>query len=443
MDRGAVVLDNVRGLVDGIGRVVAALPDVLRDPTFDVEEAAALVQAFDQLGRLATVGTTLSARHAQQLEAHELTGHRNATDWLAQTAGLPFNRAKEMLELPGSLERSPEALNAFTQGQVSFPQAQLIGDAVSVTPESGPRLVEEAKRRTHRQLAQEVERVKQVARSQEEDRERRARAHARRALRWSRLPEGGIRVQLYLTEEAWARCLPNLKQRANELFRLGRSAKVRSTQEQYMADACVDLLSGAIRRPGADTDEAAPGNATSTRTSVTCIVRVDAAALRRGRVGEGEICEIAGVGPISVDAAIDLLGEAGFRLLVTDAQDVRAITGRTRYAPARLEAALFERDPVCVVPGCDVSIGLQTHHWRRDFALGGPTELDNLCRICAIHHGLTTSGGWKLIGGPGKWQWMPPDWRVSKDLRDRRRQVNASRAKRRRAHSAQGRSGSD
>jgi hypothetical protein len=437
MDGEASVLENVKGLVERAGRVVVGLADVLRDATFDVDQAAALVAAFDQLSRLATVGTTLCARRAEQLEAHELRGHRNGADWLAQTAGLPFAQAKDLLELPGTLERSPAALHAFVGGQLSLAQAKAVGDGVSVNPQSGSHLVEVAKAGSHRQLCDEVERVKAVARSHEEDAQRRARAYARRGLRWSQLREGGIRVQGYLTEEDWGRCLPVLKQRANERFRVSRSSKVRCSQEQYLADALVDLLSGAVATPSVG------GTANSTRTPVTCIVRVDAESLRRGSLAGGEICEIAGVGPISVEAAKDLLGEAGFRLLVTDAHDVRAITSKTRYAPAHLEAALFERDPVCVVPGCDVSLGLQTHHWRRDFALGGATELDNLCRICAAHHRLATNGGWKLAGGPGQWRWVPPDWQVSKELRDRRQQVNVARAKRRRSHSPKRRAGPD
>ncbi len=40
-----------------------------------------------------------------------------------------------------------------------------------------------------------------------------------------------------------------------------------------------------------------------------CVVLVDAEALQRGTTNTGEICEIDGIGPISVDAATELLYE--------------------------------------------------------------------------------------------------------------------------------------
>lgn len=421
---------------------LALLPDLLRDPSTDVENVAGLVSQFDSLVRVGSAGTALAARRGEELEAHELTGHRNASDWLAQTAGIPFSRAKEMLELPEQIGRSPITRQAFEQGELSLAQATVVGEAVATQPSCAATMLRIARKGSHRDLCQEEARVKQVARSAEDERRRRARAYHRRSLRHSQLPEGGVRVQVLLTEDAWGRCLPALHNRANELFRMGRSAKVHGTREQYLADALVDLLSGSGGKAGDAGVPVAAGSGGS-RTGVTCIVRVDAAALRRGTVGPGETCEIAGVGPVSVDTALDLLGEEGFRLLVTDGADVASITSKTRYAPARLEAALLERDPMCVVPGCGVSLGLETHHWRREFHLGGPTEMDNLCRICAIHHGLVTNGGWRLAGGPGKWTWTRPEFSVSPALRARRRQVNAARAARRSGGSGRGRGGPD
>jgi hypothetical protein len=399
----------------------------LGDPATDADTVAQLARGFDELTRIGVAGTALAARRAAELEAHEHSGHRNATDWLAQVAGIPFARAKDMLELPAQLSRSPQAKEAFEQGQLSLSQAITVADAVSTTPTSASRMLQLAQTGTHRDLVQEAARVQQAARSREEERHRRARAYNRRSLRYFQLPDGGVRVQAYFTEDDWGRCMAALHDRANELFRQGRSAKVHNTREQYLADAAVDLMTGRVAAGGGAGGGAGAGPG---RAGANCIVRVDAGALRRGSVAPGEVCEIAGVGPISVEAAKDLLGEYGFRLLVTDGADVTTITGKTRVVPARLEAALFERDPACVVPGCGVSIGLETHHWRREFHLGGPTELDNLCRVCVIHHGLVTNGGWKLAGGPGRWTWTPPHFAVSSGLRAKRRQVNAARGSR-------------
>jgi hypothetical protein len=144
---------------------------------------------------------------------------------------------------------------------------------------------------------------------------------------------------------------------------------------------------------------------------------------------DGEVCEIAGVGPVSVELARELLGEGFLRLLVMDGTDVTTITGRTRVPPARLEAALLERDPVCVVPGCAVTVALETHHWQTDVQYGGPTVLENLCRICSVHHDLASNGGWKLAGGPGQWRWEPPGWSVSPGLQAKRRKIHRQRGR--------------
>jgi hypothetical protein len=32
-----------------------------------------------------------------------------------------------------------------------------------------------------------------------------------------------------------------------------------------------------------------------------------------------------------------------------------------------------------------------------------------LCRLCAKHHGLKHTKGYKLRGGPGKWEWIAPN----------------------------------
>ena len=86
----------------------------------------------------------------------------------------------------------------------------------------------------------------------------------------------------------------------------------------------------------------------------------------------------------------------------------------TRVIPRRVRVALAERDPHCVVPGCGATYDLEIDHWRLDFARYGATELDNLCRLCPVHHKMKTKEGWRLGGGPGKWVWAAPRARPRK-----------------------------
>ncbi|HVA02220.1 MAG TPA: hypothetical protein VMU64_00620, partial [Acidimicrobiales bacterium] len=69
---------------------------------------------------------------------------------------------------------------------------------------------------------------------------------------------------------------------------------------------------------------------------------------------------------------------------------------------------LEERDPVCVVPKCDVAHGLQNHHWDVDYVKCKTSNLAGLARVCAWHHGLITNEGWKLTDRGGSWEWREP-----------------------------------
>ena len=63
------------------------------------------------------------------------------------------------------------------------------------------------------------------------------------------------------------------------------------------------------------------------------LVLVDGIALKRGHVSTGERCEIAGVGPVSVDWVRKLIPQAIVDALVHDGVDI------TTYAPIRKRRA--------------------------------------------------------------------------------------------------------
>jgi hypothetical protein len=142
--------------------------------------------------------------------------------------------------------------------------------------------------------------------------------------------------------------------------------------------------------------------------STSVLLRVDLDALRRGSVADGERCEIPGVGPVSMERARDLMGDALAHVVITDGVDVTTICRLGRTIPAVLRTALLERDQTCVVPGCDVRSGLEFDHWQVDFNKGGRVSLENIARLCSHHHRLRTHHGFLLSGGPGRWRWDPP-----------------------------------
>jgi hypothetical protein len=152
-------------------------------------------------------------------------------------------------------------------------------------------------------------------------------------------------------------------------------------------------------------------------------IRIDIDALKRGHTENGEICEIAGVGPIPVATATEYLGEAFLKLLVVDGVDIKTVAHMGRHIPAPLRTAVEERDRVCQVPTCDMTIGLEIDHIK-PFSEGGPASLENLVRLCKRHHLQKTHDGYRLIkikveagselavGGLSEvaWAWRgPPD----------------------------------
>jgi hypothetical protein len=147
--------------------------------------------------------------------------------------------------------------------------------------------------------------------------------------------------------------------------------------------------------------------------SCTVMIRVDLDALQRGYAEEGELCEIDHQGPIPVALAQVLSNDSYLRLVFHRAGRIEAISHFNRTINRRLRTALVYRDTTCVVPGCSVSTGLEIDHVV-PWALGGPTELDNLALLCHHHHQKKTYEGWVLSrngfdrNGSPIWCFEPP-----------------------------------
>ena len=93
---------------------------------------------------------------------------------------------------------------------------------------------------------------------------------------------------------------------------------------------------------------------------------------------------------------------------MTDGVDVTAVAHAGRTIPASVKRALIERDPVCVVPGCQTAEGLEIDHVD-PFGQGGKTSLANLARLCHWHHYLKTHQRHRLERTADGWRWTSPD----------------------------------
>jgi Domain of unknown function (DUF222) len=137
------------------------------------------------------------------------------------------------------------------------------------------------------------------------------------------------------------------------------------------------------------------------------LLRVDVAALRRGRVDGEELCEIRGVGPVPVPVAERLLGQAVLHLVITRGTDVLNVTHLGRGPTAAQKIALAWASPGCTVLGCWRTRTENDH--REPWAQTRHTRLDELDPLCDHHHDLKTRFGWALVDGTGKRRMVPPD----------------------------------
>ncbi|MDE3086955.1 MAG: HNH endonuclease, partial [Acidobacteriota bacterium] len=206
-----------------------------------------------------------------------------------------------------------------------------------------------------------------------------------------------------LTPDAGADVVALVKGRA--MFVAEEAIKAKGPEESqaaYEADALVALVTGDVRL---DTFQGLTGGR---RRSPGVVYHVNVESIRRGRLEPGEVCEVPGVGVVPLAVLEDVVGDATAKLVIKDGVDVRTVCHIGRTVPAAVETALEARDPVCVIPGCDVAVSLEIDHWKIPFAKGGPTVIWNLARICRFHHQMKTYEGYELRGGPGQWEWIAP-----------------------------------
>jgi hypothetical protein len=375
-------------------RIVRELQDVVRSAapgSVSGDAALSLVALLAEAERAAASGIARLTPVVVEAGTFTKLGYASASDWLAALSGSSSAAAKGRLVAAGRAARSPELADALQGGDLSAPQLKVVTDAAAAAPEALATLLPlMAEGASHQELCDTATRLRAAARCRETARARRERVHDMRHLRWHQDQNGGIRFEGLCDEVAWSKILPGLESRAKERWQT--AGEKRESIDAHRLDAFLELLSrpsGSVARPHT-------------------IVLIDAEALRRGSTVPGETCEIDGIGPISVDAAVELLGEGSVQFLVRTGRDVRTISSTSRTLPQQLEMALLVRDRICAVEGCGKRLGLEKDHCTVDFGMGGPTELENMVRLCGPHHAMKTDGGWKLVGPPEKRQWTAP-----------------------------------
>jgi hypothetical protein len=114
--------------------------------------------------------------------------------------------------------------------------------------------------------------------------------------------------------------------------------------------------------------------------------------------------------PIPNTTAQRLGCDGTIQTIIKDGSQIIGIGRRTRKVPGWLRRLVIERDNgTCQHPGCRLTRWLQIHHIV-PWALGGPTNLDNLILICGTHHRFVHEHDWHITGPPDKRVFRQPDW---------------------------------
>ena len=388
--------------------VVAAFVSTADPARYSGPDAVALVDEFTHAKRLAATGEALFAARAAAAHQPEASGAPTPAHWLAGQTGESRGQAAGMLTLGEVLTGDGPLAEACRDGQLSAPAAALVAETVRVNPAAESDLVEAARRGTLRQVKDHCAKAKADARSAEDEAARTQRLYDQRCCRTGTDRDGAFCLDARLTPLDGARLKAALDAQTEVRFEMARRAGERPSHQALCADALVDLVTGTGPTGDGTTEGTATGGPSRTRPPAQVVLRVDLALLRGTDTSTGGVCEIPGVGPVSLDTARAVLGDALCTLVITDGVDVTTVCTLGRSVPHALKVALMERDRSCVVPGCDITANLEIDHWRIPFAEGGPASLDNLARLCWHHHQLKTHKGFTLDKQGGRWCWHPP-----------------------------------
>ena len=366
-----------------------------------------------EVERLGGAIKTIVAGRAAEGDAWRRDGSRSPADWLAKRSGTTVGGARAVLKTSESLASAPATEAALRSGSLSAEQVGAITQAASADPSSEARLLEMARRASLGELRDEAARV--VAAADPDPAARRERVRRNRRYREYGCADGSRSGVLNGTPEELAlfkaAAQPFIDRRLDEARRAGE----RESSEAYAFDGVMAMARSTMCDDGGNADAAAARTARGgrgrkrlrDRRELLLIINLE--TLLRGYPITGELCEIAGVGPVSVETIRSLGAEALLRIVIRDGVDIRTVVHGGRVANALQETAVFARqDGRCGVTGCSLPICEIDH--TDDYTDTQHTTLDELVGLCANHHDLKTRGGHRYTFDPATAEvtWIAP-----------------------------------
>lgn len=372
-------------------------------------EAAQVVEQCAEAERLLAALRVLAAATLEDKALWRREGFRSVAAWMASKTGTAVGPAIATMEMASLLADLPVVSEAFLAGRLSEVQAREIAAVAAEVPDAQEQLVEAAGKLTLRGLQEECRRVEAAAVIDEDDRYRRA--HRSRKIRAWVDRHNVARLSATMTPDELARVMNEIDRRCGDIVEGAIRGRWFESWEAHRVDALVEMT-------------LPDSNAPAPPASMVHVV-VDYEALMRGHTVAGERCEIPGMGPIPVTLARQMSEDCILKVLLTKGVDVVAVAHGGYTIPAHLRTALDVRDPKCIVPGCDARRRVQKDH-RNAFGRTRVTKLEDLAHLCPFHHYLKTFCGYTYRGGPGTWEWIPPENR-DEDLSELSKIITSAR----------------
>jgi len=357
--------------------------------------AASLSSLGADLELLVTPAALAGASWAQE-------GYHSQAAWLAEQTRRSVPEAASVIKTAKRMEKLPALTGALSSGQLSATEAKVLASAADADQDAEEELLEAARDLPMSEFCSYA-RVR-ARDAHQNDPEHHKRLHAARFLRFWTDTDGMLRFAGGTPPEDGMQMLSAVRSRAQFVAAEARRAGLDTeSPAAYEVDALVALVSGDERRATFFGTEA------GTCRRIATFLHVSAEAAARGKLWPGELCEVSGVGAVPLQVLDGVVADSDITYVTDNGADVSVVHHLGRAVPVQTRRELEARDRSCVVPNCEVSVALEIDHWQIPFARGGPTELWNLCRLCRMHHRMKTYDGYRLLGGPGKWEWLPPE----------------------------------
>lgn len=252
--------------------------------------------------------------------------------------GLVVDQLRSMLErLEPKLLSGPEAvklLDWFTLVErLAASGTALLADRAAVDPSAEDELLSAAARESVRELRNRSDRVKAAALPDDA-----ARHDAIRRSRSAREYVGGDgawNLHLRGTKDEGASFMARARPFIDAEFKRARTEGRREPLDAHAFDGVMAMAASASGKGG--------------KAPVKAILRADLPAIFRGCTEPGEVCEIAGYGPIPVAVARELPGEAFLAIVLSKGHDVVNVThlGRAPTASSRRRSSGCNRSARC------------------------------------------------------------------------------------------------